>query len=406
MTRYRTAIHLTVIALAVVLGEQKALPAVKDAPSMLASFGSACSDKSDNASQLNSWLRRLAPANGGPGLGFLPPGVCSVSEPLVVPSGVTLTAIPGTVIITPGQTNSSSPMLLSEKDVSDVHISGLVFDGAADRVKNANTMVTVYHASNVVFSNDSFRNANGVGLLFSSGVRSSGVIGGSFHQIGNLGRRSGKLDDNKQGVAFCCGSGNVGNFVRDSHFEAIGLDSISLGNQDKVEITDNVFQSDRSYGHGGASIYVSRNSDVTITGNVSLSSTGNGIDVFINSGVRIIHNFVEDSGGAGIMVASVSHAVIKSNLVANNWQSKRTNIPSVHRGGLVVGGERGNEPSRDIVVEGNVSTDTQPNKTQEYGLQIRPDAVVTEIHLKHNNYFDGNAAGNFGEKAKDFNFLP
>ena len=276
--------------------------------------------------------------------------------------------------------------------IKNVSISSIQFDGSASSNLNEGPLVVCYIADGINFLNDGFTNTNGIGILLSN-TENSSINNCSFTNIGNKTLFTGTLGDAAQAIAFCDSSivKSVNNIVENSNFIAIGLDAISASDQmsfvasNNLMVGLNIVPGWDHYSAGAAGIYLLNNSGIVATGNYIEGASGNGIDVDNNKNVIISGNTVVASGSGGIVVAHTNNAVISNNISSNNNQY---HDHFASQSGITLIGNL-NQPSSNILIQGNRSDDTQATATQNYGLQIVTGTPTSNIELS-GNYFSRN----------------
>lgn len=288
--------------------------------------------------------------------------------------------------------NVSNPLLLNIANrPNGATVQGITFDGNRLAVGTFNNVCQVFNSSRMVFRNCRWTDTRGVGVLFSTSIRSSGIENCQFDEVGTYNKVTGLDADRRAAVAFCCGTlaNNVGNYVRNSQFNEIGLDSISFANQSSGIITGNIVQT--TYASGGI-VYVAGSYDVTISGNTGRASGGNAIDIYRSGNIVVTGNTTVESGAAGILVAETSNVTVTGNLCLDNDQDGT----SLHAGGIVLDGVGG--AVSNVVIVGNVSRDTRAvgSKTQRHGFYVRPTSTASAIWLDHSNMLTGNKTADIG----------
>lgn len=336
---------------------------------------------------------------------FLPPSSasCLLSQAVSIPSGVTVHAYPNSVTLAPTAGNVSSVLLLSfATGAQNVLVYGLSFDGGGASFANTGNVIQAFNGSNIVLDHVLVKNTRGIAAVFSTSIVNSGIRDSSFINIGNGWTVTQLIADRQQAVSFCCGtaSNNVGNFVTGSYFENIGLDAISTTAQASFNASGNRFNMENGqlvatwsgtqptafsaaiYGSGG-------NLQFTAQGNNISGASGNAIDVAAGDAV-ITNNYIINSGQAGIgffTSGTASNGSISGNTILNSgiWAS------SVFRGGISVSGALGK-----VSITGNVATDNQGSKTQQYGVQIISGSTFSDLRIDPTNSLEGNAVSQFG----------
>lgn len=342
---------------------------------------------------------------------YIPPSAtsCLLSAPVIIPTGVTVYAQPNSVTLAPTAGNVASPLLLGfANNAQNVLVYGLTFDGGGASFTNAANVIQAFNGSNLVLDHVLVQNTRGIAALFSTSITNSGVRDSSFVNIGNGWTVTALIADRQQGVAFCCGTAtaNSGNFVTGSYFSNIGLDAISATAQASFTASGNRFSMENGqiaavwtnpqptafsaaiYGSGG-------NLQFTAQGNVIFGASGNAIDVAAGDAV-ITDNYISGSGQAGIgffASGTASNGTVTGNTIVNSgkWTS------STFRGGISISGALGN-----VSIAGNVATDNQGSKTQQYGVQIISGTTFSDLRIDPSNSLDGNAVAPFGGVISDY----
>jgi parallel beta-helix repeat protein len=378
------------------------------------SLGLVCDSKADNAKVFDLIHAKTLKTPGQTVL--FPPetAFCLSSKPLEAASNTSYKAAPNTITLKPLPNNSSNPMLFQASDVSNVSVEGLSFEGQLGAAAEPNSVVTVYRSSNVVFDQVTIRNADGIAIVFSTGVSASGIRDGNFANIGSRWKYTGLKRDQYQGVAFCCGTENNNNFVIGSKFDDVGLDAISFSGQIGFKANNNNVRNaggavDGVVGRrltvgvtnkglvGGAAVYGASSHNVQVVNNVSDGAGGNGIDLFMVNNADITSNTARRSGGNGIAFAAASGGTITRNVAIDNNQARGSVVSAPQAGIFLTGGRNGQPSVRQVTISGNVVTDDQLQKTQNYGIQLQDGATATDINVDQTNRLNGNAMGEFGE---------
>jgi parallel beta-helix repeat protein len=254
-------------------------------------------------------------------------------------------------------------------------------------------LIKVNTGNHVVFDGITVRNTRGIGAVLQANTKNSGVRKSQFVNVGNHWKTTLQRLDRIQGLVFCCGNDNSGNFAIGNRFEDIGLDALQIGNQRDFVATNNVFDLENGQllrvksSDYPAGIFLQYSSNVTISRNVIRGAQGNGIDAPALQRSRIANNTVIDSGCAGIglfqgydkKTQSMGISVV-DNIITNNVHWAHCTF----KGGITIS----EGAPRDIVISGNVVTDTQFNKTQLFGVQVR--TRVLNLEIDHSNKLAGN----------------
>jgi hypothetical protein len=383
--------------------------------------GAKCDGAHDDAAAFQTAINAADPAQGGSGKVVIPPSPqpCLLGSALSLRSGEEISATPGSVTImpiAPYPLPSHNPLLMSVNGVSRVTFRGLTIDGAMDTVGSSSSLFVVYSSDHVVFDSVHVRNSRGSAITFSGGpkgVTYSSIENSSFDNIGTYYLRSGDTaQDRKQSVAWCCGVQDAkGNFVnqhnavRSSEFGQNGFDNLSVAQQSWFSVSNNEFKGSSN----GANVYCSHNAHLRISDNRSHGASGNGIDCFTNTDLFINENESSGNGAAGVQAADTHCGTITHNTTMNNFQSVNRSwmdkhpgsAPSVHRGGITVGGEKPDSyGTEDLLITDNTSGDTQTKPTQAFGIEVRQPANVHNLIVPPTNQLSGNTQGPYGEQLK------
>jgi hypothetical protein len=393
----------------------------EDRPVNVRDHGAKCDGVSDDSGAFAAAIAAANPEKGGSGMILVPPSKtpCLLGSALVLGSGETLFAEPGTAIIqpiVPHEDAGKAPLLISIKDASHVTLRGLIFDGDSDRVGSSNNLIAVTSADHVVFDHIAIRNGRGIAISFTGGAKGvtySGIQNSSFNNTGLYYMKSGdKKSDRKQAVAFCCGDRdaagnypNQHNFAKSNSWGENGFDNLSFGQQNWFTVENNSFGGT----HNGGNIYCSHGNHIRIINNKLRGAAGNGIDCFINDDLTITGNESMMNGAAGIQADGTNCGLIANNRTFNNYQSSLASWSSTHpdvkgsahRAGITIGGglKDDTQGTTDLVIANNQSGDNQGRKTQAYGIQIVKKALIRDVQIAKDNRLTGNADGALGEQA-------
>lgn len=333
---------------------------------------------------------------------FVPPGLYPLSSWIAPQNNSTIFAEPGTATLFALAGNTSTPLLFNlPTRAAGCRVVGLTFDGNRANIGNFNTVAQVFSSTRVVFSACRWVNTRGIGVLFSTGIQYSGVESCQFDDVGTWHKETGLDADRRAAVAFCCGTrdNNVGNFVRDSQFNEIGLDSISFANQASGVIVGNTMQ--KTYASGGL-CYLAGCLNTVVVGNVGRDISGNGIDILECDGVVVVGNYLTRCGSAGIMLAETTNFTVTGNVCLDCDQEQ----DSVHAGGIVIDGV--GAPVGNGVIVGNVSRDTKAEglKLQRAGFHVRTGSTVGRMWIDRSNDFTGNLAEFGGSPLLSYSSAP
>lgn len=304
--------------------------------------------------------------------------------------------------------NASSVLLMALGSGITATISDLVFDGGSESGTQTNPLTQLFHTTNVVFRNVTWRNAAGIGLN-GSGANGTQIINPVVSKVGNRWKTTLSASDRHAGLSFCCGDGTTIGFdtvITGGHFSDIGLDAINLGTTTRTVIANNVFYLENNQRalmtltNYPAAVYGVNEKYLTISGNTINQAQGNGIDLPGVQFASISGNAITLSGQAGIglflgvdLSTQVTDVAIVGNAISNNKQW----TASPWTGAISIGGPSGGpqgSPDR-VTIAANNLVDTQGSPTQPYGVQITAGATPTNLLISTSNNVTGNATAQF-----------
>lgn len=316
-------------------------------------FGVRCDGHSDDAPALNEALKAAGPTRGHV---VLSPSAtpCLLSRALVIADGITLEAAPGTVILKPTTANVSVPMLLSVGN--HVTIRGVDFDGGGSSHPNRANVVQGFHVANVLFDRIAVRHTSGAGLVMSSGIIASRVQNSVFADIGNAWRVSGRPEDRRQGVIFCCGADNYGNSVVSNDFSDIGLDALQFSDQKHFSITGNTFYLENDQ-------------------LAALSSSDYAAGIFLLRSTRgvVDRNNINDAQGNCIDAPGLSETSITSNTIIGCGNSAIGLFSSVRYAGPPA-------PTANVLIVSNTISDI---RRWAFAKRLKSDAIAVPAEARH-----------------------
>jgi hypothetical protein len=281
--------------------------------------------------------------------------------------------------------------------VSHVSVVGLTFDGGGSTFASANNVVSTYNSSYINFSYVTVQNTRGIGMIFSASTQ-SGATNGTYINIGNYYTTSGLSTDRKQALAFCCSSPQqpVANYAKNNTFKNIGLDSISVTNNNDFVAAENqcelsLSQLTYNFTTNAACIYESANIGITIGNNTSNLASGNAFDNYNSTNVTMNGNIATASGGGGFAFSAMSNFTVSGNAAINNgqWASN-----------CELGGFSFADTNSIGSVTGNMATDTQVTPTQQYGIYeftaCSHPGTLTNVLIDQTNELAGNKTSQYG----------
>ncbi len=263
--------------------------------------------------------------------------------------------------------------------------------------------MTFWRASNVTFTDDTFLNAPGIGVLLSN-VDHTGFTGCAFNNIGNTANPAAKASSDPffQGIAFCSSDTNdsVANYVANCTFSAIGLDAVSATDQTGFSATGNSMSGldslPASYWEskteGSAGIYLSKDHDTTIARNFVQDASGNALDITDSDNLSVVGNTFSRAGGSGIAFAKVNVISIVGNTISDNNQVTNHFFGQA---GITVADRLwgdGGTNSSNIIVADNLITDNQAARTQNWAIQVSMQANPQNFQVYADNYLSGNVS--------------
>ncbi len=164
--------------------------------------------------------------------------------------------------------------------------------------------------------------------------------------------------------------------------EDTGMDSIELASPNLLCMGNTMRSSGTRLGAGACYLVpgMTRN---RIIGNHIEDANGYGIDIGPDTGLvfygHIVQgNTVKDSVNAGVVVG-MAGTTVRGNVFINSGQSSGANPYGIY------------VYANDVLIDGNLCTDTQVSKTQTYGIGI--DAGASGTLIGPTNKLDGNATG-------------
>jgi len=322
-------------------------------------------------------------------------GTWPIGRALTLAGGITLAGDAAGTTLVPTDGNISQPVLMSGAAISGTLVENMIFDGGGQDFSNTAPLITVTTGTGIVFESITVQNSRGMGLIIQGNSRNSGVRHSLFSNLGNHWQTTMNAADRAQGLVFCCGSGNMSNFALGNTFQNIGLDALQISDQQDFRAAHNSFNLEMrqtrllASNNFPAGIFSTLSQNVQIFDNTIMDAPGNGIDAPGMQDSMIENNIISGCGYAGIglflgydNVTQITGMTITGNTINNNVQYRA----SPFRGGITVSG---GHPS-DISIAGNTITDTQPRKTQDYGVQVPAPTVVTSLDITSSNNLTGN----------------
>lgn len=276
---------------------------------------------------------------------FLPKGRWPLGSALSLASNLTLQGNGQTTLVAlPG--NKSNPLLLRGVNISNVLVAGILLDGGGAMFTSRAPAVKLDHVKKVLFDHITIQHTPGIGIVIEANSADTGVEASTLDDIGNRWKITHNRQDRGQGLVFCCGDSNFGNYAISDHFADIGLDALQLSNQNDFTALKNTFTLEDGQMEllpspdYPAAIFTPFSSNAIISGNVIDGAQGNGIDAPGLQNSVISSNLIQHCGAAAIGLFSTydtkapSHdVIIRSNLMSGNarWKLSKGN------GGIVIG---------------------------------------------------------------------
>ena len=353
----------------------------------------------DGKQDVSPCIQQAIAAAQGAGVVHIPAGTWPLGKAIIATDNITLQGDGDKTVLVPASGNTSEPVLLEIKlHAKNVTVKAITFDGGGAEFPNDKTVISGTSVTHILFDDVTVRNTHGVGLLLQGGTSDSGVQHSRFINLGNHWKVTKERKDRIQGLVFCCGTGNTGNFAIDDRFEDIGLDALQIGNQDGFVARNNTFNLSNDQfrqvksGDYPAGIFAIDSRNVTISDNTIRNSPGNGIDAPGLQNSTISHNTILGSGSAGIGIfigydkkTQAHDDTIVGNTVTNSGQWSQASF----LGGITVAG---GTPA-NITISGNTVTDTQSAKTQKYGVFVTRGTSPANLKIDPDNHLAGNLAG-------------
>jgi hypothetical protein len=296
----------------------------------ISEFGAKCDGHTDDAPAIS---RSLVAGRFRQATVTIPPSAtpCMLSSFVDVPDGGRLEGVPGSAVLMAAATNVSTPTLLEVGN--DAKIVGLKFDGQAQAINNEAPLIEGFRVSRVTFDHITVEHARGAGLILADSVSSSTIAHSTFRDIGNNWRISGRREDRKQGLVFCCGRANRNNASINNTFVDIGLDALQFSDQRNFRAVGNRFDLSSDQNNTlpspdyPAALFLLRDDDGLVANNQIRGAQGNCIDAPGAKGVEISDNVIDGCGGIGIGIFSTQsyglpfivpdHDIIKNNVIGD-----------------------------------------------------------------------------------------
>jgi hypothetical protein len=326
----------------------------------------------------------------------IPEGRWRLSRPLVLPSNARIRGEGATTVLMPAADNTARAVLVIANASHHVRIQGVTFDGSGPDFANPKPLIVVTGGTDVVFDHIVVQNSHGIGLLFQGGVARSGVADSRFQNLGNHWKTTRSPKDRLQGLVFCCGIDNDGNFAKNNVFEDIGLDALQFSDQTDFTAVGNVFNL-VNHSHAlihapdfPSAIFPARSSRSVIASNVIYAAQGCGIDAPGLRDTVIMSNRISGSQACGIGLfpsydkqIQTADVTLCGNIIVNNGRSQN----SPFRAGVTIS----SGSPHSIYLYDNIIADTQQDKTQKFGVQVMKNTHLTGLKIDGSNRLSGNA---------------
>jgi len=356
-------------------------------------FGLVCDGATDNASVIAA----LAAASGVGVTLYFPPAAqpCLTSANLQPANGTTVWAYPGTVTLKPTASSTANPLLINTSGAgtnSNILIYGLTLDGGGTTFATSNRLTLGYGAIGVVYDHAQFQNTRGIAVEFSGSMIDNGVRYSIFTNVGNYWKTSGVSTDRAQAISFdqqSSATGNVGDFVENSLFSNIGLDSISAYTLTAPQFSNNICNLTLESGSITASayaacIYAVLDVGLSITGNISTAASGNAFDLDSDSNINVVGNTANGSGQAGIGLFAITGGVVAGNTTTGNYLWS----PSTEQGGITISTGVSGSTVSNLSLSGNMSSGNK------YGIQVISGVTMNGLWVDPSNVLQGNTTSN------------
>jgi hypothetical protein len=235
---------------------------------------------------------------------IFPAGTWPLGRALVLDSNMRIDGYRRVTLI-PTANNSESSLLLKGLNVTNVHITGITFDGGSTPFERTAPVIRVTHGNKITFE-ITVLHAVGIGVVIEGNTSRSGVKNSRFMDVGNRWKLTLARQDRSQGLVSCCGSSNNRNYAIGNRFENIGLDALQLSDQINFRAIDNLFilENDQrkllSSPDYPSAIFAPDSSYSTISRNNISGAPGNCIDAPGLQNSVISDNSIGGCGGAGI----------------------------------------------------------------------------------------------------------
>lgn len=138
----------------------------------------------------------------------------------------------------------------------------------------------------------------------------------------------------------------------------------------------------------------------TCIGNVCFQNNNDGIELTKAAYVLVSNNVLVENEWNGLFGIGIHHCMIKDNMVVNNSQHTAGSWMGIDLTS-VTGPDSVLYPVHDNMISGNMCTDNQGTKTQQYGIQIRSTTTAYNNIITDNDVRGNRAGQNAGINSGD-----
>lgn len=312
--------------------------------------------------------------------------MCGFTVPL--PSDVTILAEAGATV-KPLARNEENVLVFSTSGQSNIKMLGLTIDGnLADPATSGNNVVQFYECHDVTIEGCTFQNTRGIALQLSTTIVNFRIQNNRFLNMGNP-------DENNDHETIVLSEGTPGSsrslIVSDNIFDHVGKGCLSIQNTWDVIITGNISRISRA---GFLYTLPGDCRRFMIVGNESYAGPtddepyANGLDLVNLFESTIVGNTMCNNSAAGIGLFNCADISVVGNVCNNNHLQPS----AILNAGIFIRNDLGT--SARITLSGNTCSDTQPVKTQGYGLLYDPN--IPDLIIDESNVFAGNAIAEIG----------
>lgn len=311
---------------------------------------------------------------------YVPKGTWWIGSGCTLLSNTTIVAEPGSMF--KALPNDDYFVMLGANGKSNIRVCGLTLDGNDSFSSVA--ALQFYNCHDFSVQDCTIQNTLGIGINLSTTIVNARITGNRFYRTGN--------PDNARGASATLTinlnesvAGNSHNVkISNNTFDNVGLGCISFENTYEADVIGNYSKSSLA---GFLYTQLGDSRRFRIVGNYSEAEglsdpvSSNGFDLLNLSESVVAGNVSSGNGSAGLGLFNCQDISVVGNIFNNNNQDDAT-----FKCGIMVGDDLGT--SSRIVISGNICSDTQLVKTQQYGIIYD---VISSLVIDESNMLSGNA---------------